>query len=292
MVDEIAPSNLDTLSRSEPETDDAPSEEAPFGWMNDPETGERRPRKRPGRRPRTAAPPVGKTPTILELQALGSLPEASEDTAPGTPPKGKVKLSKEPAPVPAFRAGVIAKAMNRLYRRAGRICRLFDHDIGTAIIASARTRPKDDDDEDDEDLTVGEAWENLAKTNPRIRAFLWRFMQGGAWTGLFMAHLPILMAIVMKDGIRERLPLLQLVETFMADGQEDEDGDGPPSGFAGMMGDLNPQDMAQMMAMAQGMMGQMANGVGRPPNAPYRGPSVSHPPYQPNTDHAYPPDPE
>lgn len=213
----------------------------------------------------------------MELQALGSLPEASEDTAPGTPPK--MKLSKEPAPVPAFRAGVIAKGMNRLYRRAGQICRLFDRDIGTAIIATTRNRPKDDDDEDDEDLTVGEAWENLAKTNPRIRAFLWRFMEGGAWTGLFMAHLPILMAILMKDGIRERIPLLQLVETFLNDGDDDEDEEGG-FGLAGMMGDINPQDMAQMMAMAQGMMGQMANGVTRAPNVPYRGPSVTHPPYE------------
>jgi len=249
------------------ETEEPPeAEEAPFGWMKDPDTGEMRPRKRPGRRSKNVAAPAGKTPSIMELQALGSLPEASEDAAPGAPPKGRRKAALKTESLPPFRAGVIAKGVNKLYRRAGRIVRMFDYDIGTAIIATTRVDP-DADPEDQEDTTVGEAWENLAKTNPRVRAFLLKFMAGGAWTGLATAHLPILLAVMLKDGIRERIPLLDLAAAFLTD-EPDDGGQEVPSGLSQMMGGINPDDMAQMMQMAQGLMGQMANGVPRASNVP------------------------
>ena len=248
------------------ESDGAPSEDAPYGYMTDPETGERRPKKRPGRRSKAAKLPSGTTPPVEELQALGSLPGAAEDTAPGTPPKGRRRGGpKSVEALPPFRAGVIAKGMNSLYRRAGRMLRLWDRDLGTAVIACTRA-------EDEDDTTVGEAWENLAKANPRVRAFLLKALQTGAWSGLFMAHAPIFLAIAMKPGIRERLPFWGMADALLLD--EDEAG-GPevPSGLAQMMGGIGPEDMAQMMAMAQGLMGQMA---GRAPNMP-REPVASHP---------------
>jgi hypothetical protein len=204
-----------------------------------------------------------------ELQALGALSEASEDTAPGAPPKGRGRRErKAPPDLPPFRAGVIAKGMNGLYRKAGRLIRIWDPDIGSAVIACTRA-------DDEDDTTVGEAWENLAKVNPRVRAFLMRLMAGGAWTQVLMAHLPIFMAIAMKDGIRERLPFMGLADALLID--DDEAGGGPvPSGLAQMMGGMGPDDMAQMVAMAQGLMGQMAAGVPRPPTSP-REPAAAHP---------------
>lgn len=254
MTGDIA--TVDPVSTTPPVSDE-PTEDAPFGWMNDPETGERRPRKRPGRRSKTAEPPSGKTPSLEALQDLGTLPEASDDRAPGVAPKMKAGRTKKQVEIPPFRAGAIAKGVNRLYRRAGRIIRLFDYDIGSAVVFSATRRPKDQDDEDDEDLTVGEAWENLARTNPRIRLFLHRFINGGAYSGLFMAHVPIFMALAMKDGIRERIPIMKLAEVFLTDDQDG--GGGPvPSDMAQAMGGIGPDDLAQMMAMAQSMMGQVA----------------------------------
>lgn len=240
---------------------------APHGWMTDTATGERRPKKRPGRRAKNAAPPPGKTPSMDELQALGGLSETSEDTAPGAAPKGSRRRMRAEAPVPPVRAGVIAKGVNKLYRKAGRIARLFDRDIGTAIIACTQA-------EDEDDVTVGDAWEDLAKTNPRIRAFLMRAIVGGAWSALVTAHLPILMAILMRDGIRERLPILGLAEAFLTDEPVGAGGEAVPSDMAQMMGGIGPQDMAQMMAMAQGLMGQMAATVPRAPNTP-RDPGVN-----------------
>ena len=252
------------------------SQEAPYGWVTDAKTGQKRPRKRPGRRPKDVSPPGGKSPALEDLQALGSLPEASEDAPPAPPAKESRKFARmkaEPAPLPPFRAGVISKGINSLYRRAGRIIRIWDMEIGTAVVACTKA-------EDPDDLTVGEAWENLAKTNPRIRAFLLRVIEGGAMTQVFTAHLPILLAIVMKDGIRRRIPILKLADSFL---QDDGDDGGPvPSDFSQAMGGISPDDMAQMMHFAQGMMGNIAEGMGRQNmNAPYRGPSDTHAPFEP-----------
>jgi hypothetical protein len=187
------------------------------------------------------------------------------------------------AAAPPFRAGVISKGMNKLYAKAGRIVRVFDMEIGTAVIACTRA-------EDDDDVTVGDAWEELARTNPRIRAFLMRLMVGGAWSALFTAHLPILMAIAMKDGIRQRIPFLGLAQTLLTD-EPDDGGEAVPSDLAQMMGGIGPEDMAQMMAVAQGLMGQMAAGVPRAPNMPPRGP-VNGAPWPQEAPREHPADPE
>lgn len=250
--------------------DDEVSPEAPYGWMTDPRTGERRPRKRAGRRPAGAVPPAGQTPTLETLKDLGGLPAAADDVAPGTArskgkarSKSKTRPPRAPraaAPLPPFREGVIAKGMNKLYKKAGRLLRLWDRDIGSAVIAT--TKPSDDD--EDGDITVGEAWENLAKTNPRIRALLLSLMKGGAYTDLFTAHLPILLAVLMRDGIRQRIKFLPLVEAFLVDDDDTQQ----PSGLAQMMGGITPQDMAQMMQMMQGTMGSVAADMSRGPSVP------------------------
>src|SRR5438552_3387358 len=81
---------------------------------------------------------------------------------------------KQEAPVPPFRAGPIAKGVNRLYAKAGKIVRLIRPTVGEAILAITRK-------ESDDDVTVGEAWEEVAKVNPRMRRYLLRFVEGGAW---------------------------------------------------------------------------------------------------------------
>lgn len=270
MTDETAHDSA-TLSTTDV-VDDVPGEpspEAPYGYMTDPVTKERRPRRRPGRRPAAAAaPPPGRSPTVEELTQLGTLAEGSEDdTPPGTPPKRRrKKTSMKTESLPPFRAGTIAKGMNALYRKAGRLIRIWDYEIGSAVIAITRA-------EEDDDVTVGDAWEDLAKQNPRIRAALLKLMHGGAWTGLVTAHLPILLAIAMKPGIRERVPLLALADTLLTD-EPDQDGQQMPSDLAQMMGGLTPDDMAQAMAFAQQMMPPMMNG--RPASNMPRGPQA-HP---------------
>ena len=158
--------------------------------------------------------------------------------------------------------GSIAKGVNQLYRQAGKLIRAFDRDIGQALIDITRA-------EDPEDVTVGDAWEAYARSHPRVRAFLIRLLAGSASAELFRAHLPLLAAIVMKEAIRERIPLGRL---FMAFADEDEGGQGEggaegPAGFSG----LTQEDIAGAMAFAQAMAPQFAErmaaeGTGRVPD--------------------------
>lgn len=248
-----------------------PSAEAPYGWMRDPDTGELRPKKTRGRRakgdpePRTPGVPPSLDQLKADTKARSSRDRApAEDVAPQGPARKRgvfrtgpkePPAPRQPDPLPPFRAGPIAKGVNSLYRKAGRIVRMWDPEVGRAIIACTL---KEDGDEDG--VTVGEAWEELARTNPRIRAFLLKLLATGAWSSLFAAHLPILLAVLLKDGIRERVPMMGLVEAFLVD---DDGPGGRPSGLAEQLGGIGPEDVAQMMAFAQAAMGDMAAGMPR-----------------------------
>ena len=220
--------------------------EAPYGWTTDPKTGERRPKKSAGR-PR-------KPPTPEELREAGPPPAVPPDEAPGRPPRGtRPPASKpdKPDPVPQPREGVIARGVNKTYRRAGKIIRAMDRDIGQAIIECTRPDPEDED-----WLTVGEAWEQIAKTSPRIREWLLRLIAGGAWSDLIMAHAPIGVAIVMKPAIMRILPFKKLIESML----EDDDGEG------GDLGGLTAEDAEKMAARAGLDIEAMAERVARTMN--------------------------
>lgn len=231
--------------------------EAPYGWTKDPATGEMRPKKAAGR-PR-------KSPSVEELKAeKAELPAdqpRNEDRAPDTGKRSKAKEPKEDKqPVPQFREGVIERGINKLYRRAGKMVRVMDPSTGQALIDITRK-------EDAEDTTVGEAWENLARHNPRIRRMLLKMISGGDWSALFMAHAPVFLAILMKDSIRKHVPFHRLFEAFFDGG---EDGEAPADGtpFEGMtMPDMS--DLMQVAAQFMPMMGGRMNAAApRVPEAP------------------------
>ena len=231
----------------------APAEEAPFGYTRDETTGELRPKKAAGR-PRTKPPSLDELKAQKEAEAPAAEGTAkAEDRAPSARrphrrTKGEPEPGKPKQPVPQFREGQIERGINQLYRKAGKLIRVMDADVGQALIDITRK-------EDAEDQTVGECWEQLARTNPRIRAFLLRMIAGGAWGQLFMCHAPVLMAIVMKDAIRKRLPFGKVVQAFL---EPDEDGDAPADGTVAE--GLTMPDMGQMMAMAQQFAEQAMNG--------------------------------
>lgn len=234
---------------------DQVAEEAPYGYTKDRLTGEMRPKKSPGR-----AGARTRSPSLEELQA-----ERAANPGPDTGPqpdrqpakrsrkdrRAQDKETSPPPPPPPYQPGVIGRGMDRLYRRAGKFVKVMDPDIGTAIIESTR---KDDED----DVTVGEAWEELARTNPRVRRFLLRAIAGGAWSQVFAAHAPIFLAILLKDSIRKRIPFAKLIEAMLSDDEDSgQDGEGP----ADLLGGLDANDLQAMWAMAQNLMGGMV-----PPN--------------------------
>lgn len=200
----------------------------PEGYTRDRETNEIRPKKRGGR-PRQGTPP----PTPTEPVTRG------QDEAPNPKAKGKPQQH-----IPRYQKGVIAAGMTKLYRRAGKIIKAMDRDIGIAVIESAED--------------CGEAWDDLARTNPRVRAFLMKLISGGAWGAVLMAHLPILLAIIMKDGIRKHIPFMKLIEAATS---EDEKGE---SSVADFLGGMSGEDMRQMVQLGMTMMGQTAEKVVTP----------------------------
>jgi len=224
----------------------APSADAPYGYTLDRETREWRPKKRPGR---------PKVPASAEELAGQPPVDRPADRAPG---RGKsARPPAEEVPMPA--GGVIARGVNKLYRRAGKVVRAMDYDIGTAIIECTRPeqRPDDVDPADWEpDLTVGEAWENLCKVNPRIRRFVLGCLKGGAWSDLLMAHAPIGMAIVMKPAILRFIPFKRLIESLA---EEDED---TPEGEGGLPGGMTAADVGDMEALARDMAAKAAAKMG------------------------------
>lgn len=248
---------------------EASTDEAPHGWMQDKTApGGWRPRKVRGapsqrvRRGEAQATDQG-SPSLDDHKAAHHRRGKGEDRAPGQDRKRRRRHPDDDSDLPPFRAGPIATGMNRLYLKAGKIVRAMDHDIGTAIIMTTRKEAPDD-------VTVGEAWEELAKTNPRIRRVLLKVIAGGAWGQLFMAHAPIFLAILMKDRIRKHIPFAKLVQAvFESDDTEPQDGTAPTGGTG-----LTMPDMARMAAMAEQLMAQMAGNVpngGRAPNQPQRG---------------------
>ena len=176
------------------------------------------------------------------------------------PPSRRTRADKAPKSgpeYPAFRAGPIAKGMNRLYFKAGRLISIKNAAVGQAFINSTLKV-------DDEDLTVGDAWEEIARTNPKIRAILMRLLEGNAWMNLFMAHLPILLAVMSEAGFLDNMPLGKMLAAFMS---------APPSGngeashgdaVSDLLSTIDPADAAQIMGIAQGMMANITAGQGMP----------------------------
>jgi hypothetical protein len=226
--------------------------EAPFGWMTDPDTGERRPKKALGR-PRTSPSldklKAAKAEKEAAAQAAGEPVEPPEDRPPARTrrkhrSRGSDSPEKAEAEVPQHRPGVITKGVNRLYRKAGKIVKAMDRDIGIAIIESTKNT-----DEEGGDDSVGAAWEEVCRTNPRIRKFMLRLIAGGAWGQLLMAHAPILLAIIMKDSISKHIPFMKLLSALA-----EPDDDAPAEDKENA---LTKDDLQQMMATAQGLMATM-----------------------------------
>jgi hypothetical protein len=224
--------------------------EAPFGYTRDRSTGETRPKKSPGRGGVRPAPTVEEMKAAADAAAAaGEHGAALEDRAPAKPSRKHRAAARAAArPEVPYHQGQITRGMNRLYRQAGKITRAMDDDIGTAMIEAARNTA----DEGEPDDSVGAAWDELARVNPRVRRFCVMLVSGGVYGQLLMAHAPIALAIMMKPAIAERIPFARFLAS-MAEPDEDT-----PAGEGGLPGGMTADDVVQMAAMAD----QFASRIG------------------------------
>lgn len=263
--------------------------DAPYGYTRDEATGEMRPKKSPGR-PRKS-PSLDDLKARREAEAPEPAGEGTGDRPPAVPKRrrgrgGSPREEPKPAPpVPqAFRyEGGLAKGINRVYRRAGKIA------IALGVVPEGRALVEMTRADEPDDVTVGDAWEHLCRTNPRVRAVWVRMLSGSATAEVFMAHLPLAIAFLMRPGVAARLPLGRLFAA-VAEGEEQGEtsrdpggehvhveGDPPCPGCGwGIIetpfGQPSSQDMMAMMAMAQAVAEQMANGRGS--DVPVRGDGI------------------
>jgi hypothetical protein len=240
--------------------------EAPYGYTTDRLTGERRPKKSPGR-PRSSVPLEDLKASVAAAPIDGAEDAAADpgppaDRAPGPQPRRRggrggrvIRASSAPqSEAPPYRPGVITAGVNHLYRQAGKIIRAMDPDIGTAVLEAARNTAEPGEPDD----SVGAAWDQLARTNPRVRAFVMKALAGGAVGQLVMAHAPIALAIMLKPAILRLIPFAKVVESLA------EPDESTPPGAGGLPGGLDMADFEQMRALAEQQARAM--GMNLPPD--------------------------
>jgi hypothetical protein len=90
--------------------------------------------------------------------------------------------TKEPE-VPQLPKGAVRDAVSQLHVFAGMgLSAAGKVETGGALIKEADT--------------IGEAWEDLAKTNPAVRRAMLALMTTSAWGGLAVAYMPVAMAVM------------------------------------------------------------------------------------------------
>jgi len=192
---------------------------------------------------------------LPDPQSLSPIDRSTPDREPGDRPptagrrRGRRRAGvggppKAPVDVPPFRSGPIAKGMNRIYAKTGRLLKMANPMVGEAFISITRKESEDDE-------TIGEAWEALAQTDPVWRARLLKLCSGGAYGRIVIAHLPILMALMALEPVKKRIPFGRIVEALLGGDATEPEQSGPPQGFDA------PMSFEDMAAMASQMMPMM-----------------------------------
>jgi hypothetical protein len=106
--------------------------------------------------------------------------EANSDGGRAGGPRDRRTKQNKSAAAPRMPAQ-LGKQVAELYGLAAMMLMAFDPPCATAVMESAER--------------CGEAWENLARTNPGVRRVLVSLTQGSAWSSVVFANAPIISAI-------------------------------------------------------------------------------------------------
>jgi hypothetical protein len=126
----------------------------------------------------------------------------------GKPREKKAKVRKPTPPMP--RKG-LAGPLTNMYTGLGMTVAMVDKHCGMAIVESA------------EDCAQG--WEDLAKTNPKVRRALLMLLETSDVTKIVIAHAPIMAAVMAHHMPLVREQQLKVVEMFANQGANEEEGE-------------------------------------------------------------------
>jgi hypothetical protein len=128
----------------------------------------------------------------------------------GMKPKEKKAKTRKPTP-PMPRSG-LAGPLTNMYTGLGLSLSMVDRNCGQAIVESAED--------------CAQAWEELAKRNPKVRRALLMLLETSDVTKIIIAHAPIMMAVASHHVPFVREQQLKVVEMFANQGASpEEDGE-------------------------------------------------------------------
>jgi hypothetical protein len=126
----------------------------------------------------------------------------------GKPKEKKVKVRKPTPPMP--RKG-IAGSLTNMYTGLGMTVAMVDKHCGMAIVESAED--------------CAQSWEDLAKTNPKVRRALLMLLETSDVTKIVIAHAPIMAAVMAHHMPLVREQQLRVVEMFANQGSSEDEGE-------------------------------------------------------------------
>lgn len=126
----------------------------------------------------------------------------------GKPKEKKAKVRKPTPPMP--RKG-LAGPLTNMYTGLGMTLAMVDKQCGMAVVESAED--------------CAQAWEDLAKTNPKVRRALLMLLETSDVTKIVIAHAPIMAAVMVHHMPLVREQQLKVVEMFANQGANEDDGE-------------------------------------------------------------------
>lgn len=126
----------------------------------------------------------------------------------GKPKEKKAKVRRPTPPMP--RKG-LAGPLTNMYTGLGMTVSMIDKQCGMAIVESAED--------------CAQAWEDLAKTNPKVRRALLMLLETSDVTKIVIAHAPIMMAVMVHHMPLVREQQMRLIEVFANSGNTEEEGE-------------------------------------------------------------------
>lgn len=124
----------------------------------------------------------------------------------GKKPKEKKAKVRKPTP-PMPRSG-LAGPLTNMYTGLGLSLSMVDQQCGRAIVESAED--------------CAQAWEELARRNPKVRRALLMLLETSDVTKIIVAHAPIMMAVASHHVPFVREQQLKVVEMFANQGASEE----------------------------------------------------------------------
>ena len=127
----------------------------------------------------------------------------SDKPNPRNPFKPKTRSkpeTKKPTPAPRYSKGMFVEPLTQLYGMVGMAVMTVDPPVGKSIMMQA--------------TACAESLDELAKSNVQVRKVLVSITQGSAWSGVAVAHMPILLALLVNHvpSMRKQLEVFGVTD--------------------------------------------------------------------------------